>query len=459
MWEWLLWGHQPKLRSRHLAETVDKLLDAGPNAGEDPFPLSEKELKRLCSAAREALLREPALLELRAPSQAVVVGDLHGQFTDLQRIFARLGRPGSDDKLWLFLGDYIDRGPMGLEIVATLLALKLRHPDHVYLLRGNHECSEITLMFGFCGECQRRSTLAAWEAVMQAFDALPLAAVLNGGVFLCHGGISPHLGHPRDVNAIRRPLDVNPSGEGLLADLLWADPAPSVAGWRPNPRGVSFVFGLDVAQEWLRAQGLRAIVRAHMVQQEGFEVLGNNEVVTVFSASNYRDSGNTGAVLLVDPSLNFEFVTFPALRAASSYAGSPRMLVTTAETADCATFHQPVAANMFGSPLPALAPGLAGAVESVCLPPLPRRSPFAAAAGQEEAAAAEQRVLEPAGAGAACTPAAQALQQEVEEDRLMIEKSGSSKDLGPLARRASGGLQQPEAPAHICGMHYETPLP
>lgn len=143
----------------------------------------------------------------------------HGQFHDLQRMFKRLGRPGSDGKVWLFLGDYIDRGewfaaagpaelaccrpggagqpagggsgacwwaacithpgltlgspstpypgPMGLEIVATLLALKLRHPASIHLLRGNHECSEITVLFGFCSECQRRSTLAAWEAVMQ----------------------------------------------------------------------------------------------------------------------------------------------------------------------------------------------------------------------------------------------------------------------------------------------------
>lgn len=127
-------------------------------------------------------------------------------------------------------------------------------------------------------------------------------------------GISPYLHRPHDVNTIRRPLvsvaaarccgaghpalqpcgshtaasplrsscpqpqDVNPNGEGLLADLLWADPSPHVSGWVPNPRGVSFIFGLDVARKWLHAQGLRALVRAHMVQQAGFEVLGNNEV-------------------------------------------------------------------------------------------------------------------------------------------------------------------------------------
>ena len=62
------------------------------------------------------------------------------------------------------------------------------------------------MLFGFCGECQRRSTLAVWEAVMGVFDALPLAAVLNDGVFLCHGGISPYLTTPQDVNSIKRPL-------------------------------------------------------------------------------------------------------------------------------------------------------------------------------------------------------------------------------------------------------------
>jgi len=53
--------------------------------------------------------------------------------------------------------------------------------------------------------------------------------------------------------------DVNPNGEGLLADLLWADPSGHISGWCANPRGVSFVFGLDVAQQWLRQQvGARA---------------------------------------------------------------------------------------------------------------------------------------------------------------------------------------------------------
>jgi serine/threonine-protein phosphatase PP1 catalytic subunit len=423
MWEWLLWGHTPKPRPKQLGDVLERLLAAGAGDGESAFTLPEKELKRLCSAARDALLKEPTLLDISTAGNVVVVGDLHGQFGDLQRIFQRLGRPGSDDKVWIFLGDYIDRGPMGLEIVATLLALKLRHPNSIYLLRGNHECSEITVLFGFCGECQRRSTLAVWEAVMQVFDALPLAALLNNKVFLCHGGISPYLHRPQDVNAIRRPLDVNPNGEGLLADLLWADPSGHISGWCANPRGVSFVFGLDVAQQWLRQQGLRAIVRAHMVQQNGFEVLGNNEVMTVFSATDYRDSGNTGAVLLIAPTLEFEFVCFPPT-ARPDGAVAP-------QAAAGAAAGQPAEQEQFSSPQPA-APLPDNAGVSLPVGPL-AASPFAADADVPLRAAAPV-------AGVEASPAAQTMQQEAEEEREVI----SNQDLANLARKGSAGLEQLE---------------
>ena len=52
MWEWLLWGHPPKPKTKQLGDMVDRLLAAGGGEGENVFSLPEKELKRLCSAAR-----------------------------------------------------------------------------------------------------------------------------------------------------------------------------------------------------------------------------------------------------------------------------------------------------------------------------------------------------------------------------------------------------------------------
>ena len=74
----------------------------------------------------------------------------------------------------------------------------------------------------------------------QAFDALPLAVLLGGRLLCVHGGISPQLQRLADINAIARPTDVNPSGTGLLVDLLWADPCTHTAGgrgWQGRGRG------------------------------------------------------------------------------------------------------------------------------------------------------------------------------------------------------------------------------
>ena len=49
----------------------------------------------------------------------------------------------------LFLGDYVDRGLYGVEVMAYLMAIKLENPDTVFLLRGNHETREMTTFYNF----------------------------------------------------------------------------------------------------------------------------------------------------------------------------------------------------------------------------------------------------------------------------------------------------------------------
>lgn len=102
--------------------------------------LPEKDIKQLCAKAKEVLIRETNVQPVRTP--VTICGDVHGQFGDLMELFSIVGKP--PDMNFLFLGDYVDRGYYSVETVTLLFALKLRYPDRIVILRGNHESRQIT---------------------------------------------------------------------------------------------------------------------------------------------------------------------------------------------------------------------------------------------------------------------------------------------------------------------------
>merc|ERR1719409_807996 len=114
--------------------------------------LKEEEIHSLVNKARKIFMAQPVLLELEAPLK--IVGDVHGQYPDLLRLFEYGGFPPEAN--YLFLGDYVDRGPQGLECICLLLAYKIKYPENFFMLRGNHECSSINRIYGFYDECKRR---------------------------------------------------------------------------------------------------------------------------------------------------------------------------------------------------------------------------------------------------------------------------------------------------------------
>ena len=111
--------------------------------------LTSDEVNFIIDQAMPIITNQPTLLELEAPLQ--LVGDIHGQFHDLLRLFEHCGWP--PDANYLFLGDYVDRGKNGLETICMLLAYKIKYPENFFLLRGNHECASINRIYGFYDEC------------------------------------------------------------------------------------------------------------------------------------------------------------------------------------------------------------------------------------------------------------------------------------------------------------------
>ncbi|KAL2005203.1 hypothetical protein VTN00DRAFT_3053 [Thermoascus crustaceus] len=223
--------------------------------------LAEEDVRQLCNKAKEVVKDESNVHPVKCP--VTVCGDIHGQFHDLIELF-RISGPCPDTN-YLFMGDYVDRGYHSVESVSLLLALKIRYPKRITILRGNHESRQITQVYGFYDECLRKYGNAnVWTYFTDIFDYLPLTALIEDKILCLHGGLSPPI---TDLNGIRA-LDrvQEPPHEGPMCDLLWSDPDERL-GWGMSPRGAGYTFGQDISELFNHANDLSLIARAHQMLQ------------------------------------------------------------------------------------------------------------------------------------------------------------------------------------------------
>jgi len=276
--------------------------------------LSEAVVKKLCTMAKQILSAEPNVKNVQAP--VTVVGDVHGQFYDLLELFQIGGKPPYTN--YLFMGDYVDRGHYSLETVSLLMCLKVRYPGRMTLTRGNHECRQITQVYGFYDECLRvYGNANVWTYFTDTFDCLPLSSIIEGVIFCPHGGLSPSLDKLDEVLKLNRRIEI--PHEGPICDLMWSDPDDRT-GWGISPRGAGYTFGRDISQKFNHTNSLRYIVRAHQLVMDGYQWQHEEAILTLFSAPNYcYRCGNQAAIMQLDENSNNHIISYdPAPRDAES---------------------------------------------------------------------------------------------------------------------------------------------
>jgi serine/threonine-protein phosphatase 5 len=272
--------------ARELTESMAASPDARPPSA--VFTAMVRRMRAIC--------RPLPNIVLLAPRAAIrVVGDTHGQYQDLIEIFHRYGYPSAENP-YLFNGDYVDRGSLGVEILASLIAWKLADDDCLFLNRGNHETETMNSLYGFEGECKGKYSAGVFDEVTKMFNALPLGHVIGKKVLVVHGGL--FFDQTITIESLQKEdRDRQPPEGGPLNDILWADPMEQ-NGYAPSPRGVTRTFGPDVTERFLARNGLELLIRSHQVQEDGYSVMHNGKCVTVFSAPNYcGQMRNKGAVV------------------------------------------------------------------------------------------------------------------------------------------------------------------
>lgn len=287
----------------NIDEAIQRLLDAGYRGRTTKHVcLKNNEIALICQTVRDIFLSQPVVLDLSPPVK--VVGDVHGQYGDLIRLFDMCGFPPASN--YLFLGDYVDRGKQSLETILLLFCYKIKYPENFFLLRGNHECASVTRVYGFYDECKRRTNIKTWKIFIDTFNTLPVASIIAQKIFCVHGGLSPSLTNMDQLRSIQRPTDV--PDLGLLNDILWSDPADTENEWEDNERGVSFCFNKVAINKFLAKFGFDLVCRAHIVVEDGYEFFNERTLVTVFSAPNYcGEFDNWGAVMSVSEDLLCSF--------------------------------------------------------------------------------------------------------------------------------------------------------
>ncbi|KAI8322699.1 protein phosphatase 5 [Martensiomyces pterosporus] len=294
----------------------------------------------------ERLFRDlPTLVDVAIPEDAemTVCGDVHGQYYDVLNIFKLNGFP-SPKLLYLFNGDFVDRGSFSVEVIMLFLSLKLLYPNAFFLNRGNHESIDMNQLYGFEGEVRHKYPVHGkrlFDLFQETFQAMPIAHLIQEKVLVLHGGLysreTAKNAYQSDGDGVVRldelrelPRFYQPSHSKLLCESLWSDPQDRM-GRSPNPRGTAIKYGPDVTKEFCEKNNLTMVIRSHEQMEEGYQIAHDGRMVTVFSAPNYCDAaGNKGAYIRFTPSLDatyhkFEAVPHPDVKA-MAYASANRFM-------------------------------------------------------------------------------------------------------------------------------------
>lgn len=289
-------------------EFVNELIDFL----KDQKKLHTKYLYQLLIKVKNIFAQEKNIvnIEISQDQKLTVAGDVHGQYYDFLNIFELNGRPGPKN-MYLFNGDFVDRGSFSVECAVTLLAYKCLYPQYMFISRGNHETEEINNVYGFKSECKAKYSLQAFKAFTIVFEHIPLGYSIMDKILVVHGGLfsEPNvtIDQLQQIDRFTQPDDQ------LMKELLWSDPSDK-DGITPSYRGIGVQFGPDITRDFCKRNNLKCIIRSHEMKNEGYEITHGGQCITVFSAPNYFNKGdNKGAYIVIDHLLNMKYHTFEAV--------------------------------------------------------------------------------------------------------------------------------------------------
>lgn len=266
-------------------------------------------MEPLINTCADIFLNEPPILELKG--RAIIVGDLHGHILDLFRIMKTYGMPPKQN--YIFLGNLVNYGEFSTETVTFIFALKVVYPEHIFVIRGQHEFAMSCKKYGLSGDLLGYYGTNYLETTfLRAFACLPIAAVLNKKICMLHGGFGPNTKSLITITDINRPLyeyDQEPA-----YSVFWSEHNPAIMNFRPNQKKNGFQFGPKAVYEFLDSQNLDVLVRSNEFVEQGYSIGCKGKLITLISASNFCGQvPNMAGFLVAKKDGTYEPVAFPPI--------------------------------------------------------------------------------------------------------------------------------------------------
>jgi protein phosphatase len=238
--------------------------------------------------------------------RVIVVGDTHGQLPDLLTILDLGGMPSATN-VYVFNGDFVDRGFHGPEVLFIIYSLCLAFPHCVYLNRGNHEQRRMNEKYHFEDQIRQRYDPELYDLIADTFLLLPLCTLIEHKVLVLHGGLFQFTDVTLDeIIRINRLIDLprhkhlKHRSEFIMEQILWSDPR-DIDGWQMSDRGAGILFGQEVTENFCQRNGLQLVIRSHEMVDEGYLENHDGLLYTLFSASYYCGSNdNQGAIAIFE---------------------------------------------------------------------------------------------------------------------------------------------------------------
>ena len=251
----------------------------------------EQDISTLLRLALPILKEEPVVIESITP--CIVVGAIHGSIFDLYQIINRFGLPPT--RSYCFLGNFVNSGEFSIEVATFLLALKVIYPRSVFLIKGKSEFESEASKRGFLNEVMETySTKEIFDQFIACFNQLPVASVFFNSIFCVSGGISPEFKNISQLKSILKPLTKSDSSD-VLKGIFHSEPSNAIYDFRKTSSG--YKFGKDSFQKFMDSHKFSLFIRGKDHTNSGCSKFFSHKLISLFSASNYRNSSSTASVL------------------------------------------------------------------------------------------------------------------------------------------------------------------